>query len=397
MTPANSRAPGVMHLIYSLTAGGAETLTAQLADRAGALGFRPKVCAWRAGGPVAERLDRCGVPVALLDLRRRRGWRGWKAWDLARAVYAVCREARKHDAAIVHAHLHDGATLGVLAVRLTRMLGWRCHLVFTHHSISEAPPDLIRGSLHWRLRRWLFAWSLRRADRIIAISDAVVSTLAGVGAPLDRVRLVVNGVHLPPPTTSRDRAAIRCELGVAPDVPMAICIGRLDPAKGQDRLIAAWAHVRALVPGAVLVLVGDGSCRATIAAAAASQGSQAVLVLGARQDVPDLLAASDAFVTASAFEGLSLALLEALARGLPCMSIACPGNTEVLADGDGLLIPPAGEAALKDGLVRILGDRVLRDDLRSRGPRLIAQRYAFDRTVEQTYAVYRELLIKDSA
>jgi glycosyltransferase involved in cell wall biosynthesis len=166
---------------------------------------------------------------------------------------------------------------------------------------------------------------------------------------------------------------------------VAVCVGRLAAGKGQDRLAAIWPQVRAAVPGAVLLLVGDGPLRSQIA-------GDGIVLAGVRSDIGDVLAASDAFVTASQGEGISLAVLEALVRGLPVVSTACAGNREVLADGAGLLVPLGDDAALATAIARVLGEPATAARLGAAARDRAHGRFRLADTISATADVYRELV-----
>ncbi len=180
----------------------------------------------------------------------------------------------------------------------------------------------------------------RQADALVAISKPVRSELIVAGHDPDRIVELPNGVPVPAQPWQR-----------RPDwrsAPRAVFVGRLAPEKGLDSLIAAWPAVRAEHPGATLTLLGEGPERPGLTAQVERLGLGAAVSLpGAVQEVEPHLRAADLFVLPSREEGMSIALLEAMALGVPLVASAIPGNRRLVGDfKHGRLAPPDDPAAL---------------------------------------------------
>jgi glycosyltransferase involved in cell wall biosynthesis len=156
-----------------------------------------------------------------------------------------------------------------------------------------------------------------------------------------RLEVVPNAVDPPPPV---DRAAVRAELGLADDAVAILYLGQLEARK--DPLLAVRAA--AGIPGAVMLVAGEGPQEADLRAAGAR-------MLGFRRDPQRVLAAADVLVMPSRHEGLSFAVIEAMAAGLACVVSDGPGNPEAVADA-GLVFPAGDEAALRAALTRLAAD-----------------------------------------
>ncbi len=185
-----------------------------------------------------------------------------------------------------------------------------------------------------------------RADAVVAISAGVRAELIAAGYDPARVVDLPNGVPVPEVAWSPREG----------DGLVAAFVGRLAPEKGLDALVDAWPMVVAGSPGARLVLVGEGPERAGLEARAARLGlGNAVALPGPSADPSGVLRGADLFVLPSREEGMSIALLEAMALGIPCVASAIPGNRALLVDGvHGRLAPPANPPALARA---ILGHR----------------------------------------
>jgi len=380
----------VFHLIYSLAQGGAEVLTADLSETVARDGrFRPVVCAWKRGGPLGDRLAEAGIRVHVPALRRRPMWTGPVFLvDTIRIVRTIACLARTERARILHAHLTTSAFLGAVVG------AWlRCPLVVSVYSNHLIPLGIRRGTPRFLLWKSLYRWALGRARRIIAVSGTVRDSLErDLGVAPHRVTVIPNGVAVPPPGPGRAAEEVRRELGLPEDARLIVFVGRLVPNKNQSALIDMMAVVRARVPEARLVLVGEGPSEAELRRRIASRKLEdAVVLAGRHPDVPAVLRAADVFATASVTEGISLAVLEALAAGVPVAGLRSEGNEEVLVGGAGVLVDGTDPARLGAAVADLLEDDARRAALASAGAARVAERYRFDRMVERVIDLYEGL------
>ena len=242
----------------------------------------------------------------------------------------ILRRARAADLVDVHGDLPSMLALPML--RSGPSL-WTTHGL--HFSRRSTGP---RGSV---VGRWLAAASTA-ADVVVCTSDAErgerVAMLRGRRA---RLEVVHNAVD---PAAAVDRAAIRAELGLADDAVAVLYLGQLEARK--DPLLAVRATTG--LPHAVALVAGDGPQRDELAAAGGR-------MLGFRGDPERILAAADVFVMPSRHEGLSFAVLEAMAAGLACVVSDGPGNPEAVGDA-GVVVPAGDEAALRAALAALVAD-----------------------------------------
>lgn len=248
--------------------------------------------------------------------------------DLARAMAGVD---------VVHAH---GVRAGALAA-LARGRGEdRPALVVTLH--NAAPGGRLRAALHAGLERVV----ARQADLVLGVSADLVARARVLGAPqVDRA--VVPAARARPGRSAED---VRTELGVG-DRPLVVSVGRLAPQKGFDRLLETMATQDL---GGTLLLVGEGPQRPALSRQV-ERLRLPVLLLGHREDVPDLLGAADVAVSAARWEGQPVWLQEALSVGLPVVATDVGGTRDVL-DGAGVLVPGEDMDALVATVCRLLGD-----------------------------------------
>lgn len=291
------------------------------------------------GGRLAADLAAAGVPRAAWAATRSPGP---GVPGETRRLAAVIRDAAPD---VVHLHSAKAGLAGRLALR------GRLPTVFQPHAWSF---DAVTGPV----RTATLAWErlgARWTTLLICVSEAERAAGEAAGIAVGQSVVVPNGVDLQafPAAGTRERAAARRRLGLAAG-PLAVCIGRLARQKGQDVLLAAWPGVRARVPAAALVLVGDGPDAAALRRAA----GPGVLLAGARTDVTDWLAAADVVVVPSRWEGMALVPLEAMARARSVVVTDVAGAREQVPAGAGEVVPVADAPVLAHAVAARLGGAV---------------------------------------
>ncbi|HEX9821807.1 MAG TPA: glycosyltransferase [Methylomirabilota bacterium] len=209
----------------------------------------------------------------------------------------------------------------------------------------------------WRER--LEAVSERLCDVTVVNSECVATSLRARGiVPVDGCRVIPNAVDLArfAPAAAAAREATRRRLGVPPGAFLWLAVGSLGPKKDHEALLRAAARLRARHPSLRLAIAGDGLLRDPLRRLSGAMALQDVVHwLGLRTDVPDLLAASDAFVSSSRWEGSPNALLEALAAAVPVAATDVGGVRELVEDGrSGFLVPPGDVDALATAMERVM-------------------------------------------
>lgn len=171
-------------------------------------------------------------------------------------------------------------------------------------------------------------------------------------------------------------------------------MARLDDQKGHRHLIDAIATLAKGRPNLVTLLAGEGPLVGSLRAQCASLGlTDRVRFLGYRRDVPELLEAADVVVLPSLYEGLPLVAIEALAAGRPMVATEIDGTPEVVIhERTRLLVPPANPFALAAAIERLLDNPELASRLASDGRKFVRENFAVQRQIEQTAALYSELI-----
>jgi glycosyltransferase involved in cell wall biosynthesis len=298
----------------------------------------------------------------------------------------------------VHAlHAPDGLRPG-LVLRLARLFrSWRADVVHAHNTkpltycgpaarLAGVPAVIYtrHGQRHESTRRQdlLFRAAARTADRLVCVSHDSASLCGKDGLPATKVSTVWNGID-----TSRFAYSGPCPGGPA------VMVGRLSPEKDVQTLVRAAAIVRAARPDFRLHVAGDGPCMADLRGLATSLGvDDAATFLGEVRDVPALLAGASLFVLSSLTEGISLTLLEAMARGLPVVATRVGGNGEVVADGEtGLLVPPRSPNDLADAILRLHDEPQAARAMGLAGRARVERHFDVRNMVGRYESIYREL------
>lgn len=338
-------------LVNRLVHGGAERLAYQLVRDLDPTRFERTLCVSRADDPGhaaagteparwLEELRDDGVRVIEL---RRRGRRDVAAWG------PLVRELRRTD--VLHAHMFGS---NVWASTLGPALG--VPVVVSHeHAFAHTG-----GRFQAAIDRHLVA---RGSRALIAPSPVVRARMIGPdGVPADRVVVLPNGVEARGPTPGRD---VRHDLGLPADALVVGSVGSLRPVKRFDVLVDAADVLRRTRPDVRVVIAGGGPERAALEARISERRlSGTVHLLGARDDVPDVLAACDVAVTCSDAEASPLSIMEYMGAGLPTVATAVGGIPDVIVDGEhGVLVPRRDPQALAGAIGELLDDPGRRSDL----------------------------------
>jgi glycosyltransferase involved in cell wall biosynthesis len=236
------------------------------------------------------------------------------------------------------------------------------------------------------VQRAAYLQGIEGVSGLICVSAASATSFIEAGVPVHKISVVRNGIVAAQPRRGRD--IVRGELGIAATAPFAVTVARLTVQKNHIALLAALPDILAAHPGFRLALVGTGPLERELREAATPL-REAVLFLGHRNDVPDLLAAADLFVLPSLFEGLPLSLIEAMAAGLPAVASNVGGVDEVVEHGaTGLLAMPGD---LSKAMLSILNDKPMGAAMGSAARRRFETHFTRARMTRETREVYRRL------
>lgn len=337
----------IAHVVESLDIGGLEHVVVALARAQRQRGHEVRViCLWRRGA-LAERAEAAGVRVECCE--KRAGLDG-------RALLSMRRRLLDFRPDVLHSHnpmAHYYAVAAAMGLGIGRVVN-------TRHGMGSAQLSARTEKLY---RLALFA-----TDHAVSVCDAARRRFVAHGVmPAGKAAVVRNGIDLARFAARHAEAAasLRTALALPADAVVFGTVGRLNEAKQQLRLLRALKVLLDDGVRAALVIVGDGELRAALEQETDRLGLRAqVRLLGARSDVPQLLAGMDVFVLPSRTEGYSLALVEASAAALPIVATDVGGNAEIVQDGQtGLVVPAGDDARLAAAMAELGRDPTRREAL----------------------------------
>lgn len=388
--------PTIARVITRLNIGGpsiqATRLTAALAEH----GWHTRLFHGQLGegeGDMSYLIPAGADTIQLADLQRPLA----PLSDL-RAVRAVYTELRRLRPAIVHTHMAKAGMLGRLAAaayNLTRGSAPRARVVHTYHGhVLDGYFSPLMTTVFITLERAL----ARLSDAIIAISPAIRDELLRtyrIGRS-SQYRVVPLGFDLAPfaAVDATARASARRELGIPGAVPVIATVGRLTAIKQHRLFLDIVQRTVAAHPDTIALIAGDGELRGELETYAATLGLAGhVRFLGWRRDLATIYGATDVFVLTSRNEGTPVALIEAMACGVPGVSTDVGGVKDVIDSPAVGRLAPFGDADALAGHVRdLLADAAARSAMGERARQRVVDRYGFERLVGEIAALYQDLV-----
>lgn len=343
-----------------------------------------RIAVCKCDGEFTEALRRIGVRVHLVDELER----AISPKRDVQAYLALKRFFRAERPDIVHTHSSKTGILGRLAAHAAGVP----MIVHTVH--GYAFPGESRAAIK-AIFKFLEQRAGRVTSRMIVLNEtdgAIARDLLGV--PQARISLLPNGVDVQTyaPAQPEERQNLRQRhFGVSsPDHVVVGMVGRLWLQKNPQCFVRAALRVTAARPGVSFFMIGDGEFRAELdAAIQASPHADRIRILGWRSDVPDLLKALDVMVLPSRWEGLPLAILEAMSSAVPVVASDIPGNHHLVDDGrDGFLFPLDDDAALADALIRLIDDPAQRATFSANARAKVLAQYTLAARMQKLTALY---------
>ncbi|MBM4363047.1 MAG: glycosyltransferase [Deltaproteobacteria bacterium] len=372
MTSSRDRPLHVLHLIKGLGRGGAEMLLADGPSTSDPAAFRYSFAYFVPyKDALVPELTRIGRVTCLPA-------EGGAAM-LAR-LPALVRLLRQDRPDVIHCHMPLASVLGRVAGRIVGV-----PVLSTEHNLLERYHPATRAAT-------LATFRLQR--HVVAVSDEVAASIRRHAGPAVPVTVVKNGVSTR--RFVRDpalRAAARERLGISGAAPVVGTVAVFRVQKRLDLWLAVASQLRKSFPDARFLLVGDGPLRAEVDAAVGRFGlGDAVLRPGLQEDVRPFLAAMDLFFVASDFEGLPVALLEAMASEVPAVVTDAGGMPEVVGAAAGRVVPRGDVPAMVAALVEVLGlPAAARAELGAAARARVESEFGTRRMMDALEALYREL------
>jgi glycosyltransferase involved in cell wall biosynthesis len=373
----------LLHIVGDSSFGGAAKIILRLAQTMRAEGWQVDLLT--TNSVFQEAAAQHDVGVVSLDVIRR-DIRPW--WDL-RGLVRLYHFLRRERYLVVHTHTSKAGFVGRLAAWLA---GVPVILHTAHGFAFHERSHRAKRSFYCTLERLASCW----CDRIVSVSEfhrrwALMLGICGT----NKISAIPNGIARQSPHLPASTAVLRRSLATTlPSDLIVLTTGRLAPEKGLEYLIEAASLLRCSRPAFRFVLAGDGPLRAPLQDLAESLGvNRHVEFLGYREDIPDLLAACDLVVLPSLREGLSIALLEAMAAGKSIVTTQIGSNVAVASQADmALLVPPGDPQALCAAILCCGRDPALRARLGTNARLLFERRYTENRMLASYRKLYLDLV-----
>lgn len=363
----------VLHLIGTLSPGGAERNLYYLAEAMAGSRLRYGICCLVERGELAGEIEGPRLPVFDLGFRKR---------HFLRTVFRLRRLFKEHGVTVLHTHLYYPGMIGRIAAWMAGV-----PVVITHE----------HGKTLWKkwYHRAFERLATGRTDLRIAVSQDIMNLrMRTESTPPEKIRLVYNAVdpsHFEVDQEARKKT--RRALGI--DNFMVVgTVGRLVDAKSFDLLLEAARRVCDRKPYVRFILAGAGPLEKELLEKRDALGlGEQFHFLGQRRDIPELLAATDLYVISSKREGLPISLIEAMMAGKPVVSTAVGGIPDTLTHAcDGVLVEPGDAEALSQAITDLIDNRPRMEVLGRNARKKAIERYSPDKVLAELEAIYIELL-----
>ncbi len=380
----------VGQLLGKASLGGAEVLVAHLANCHARSGQASRLVVLGDEGPLVGRLD-SEVAIHYCNYFRASIRNPLRfAASVIQGFRLLKRTIREQSIDVLHVHLPDTILWGFIL-----QLAGCCRTVVTIHSNEFFPPG--GGTL---LRRWVngivYGSMVEKCRPVVMVSDKVRTSfaekLALAPEAAAKLRVIDNGIPIPDRCDEGRRAELRRSLGIDEGDCLVVAVGRLAVEKNFQCLIRAAGLLRQSGAAIRVLICGEGLLRRELEDLVEEVGVKDILSMpGNLDNVQEVLAAADIFAMPSRWEGLSLALLEAMASGLPVVGSRTRGIADILRPGEhGLLTEVDDHSGMAEALLSLATDGEMRRRMGQAGRKFVEARYSINRVYEEYLEVYRE-------
>jgi glycosyltransferase involved in cell wall biosynthesis len=383
----NTHPVKVLHLIPTLASGGAERQIVNLVSSTSGKIINHTVCVIGEADFFAPAVREAGCKVVKLGISAKH--------PFFRAAFKFRHVIAKEKPDIIHSWLYDAN----ISARLAVFFNVKTPIV-TSFQLADYEPEAARLA-NWNPQK---VRGLKAIDKLTSVttkpyfvpcSEFVKKSYQRYyGLDEAKTQVIYNSVNPDLLRASEnDLKKLRRELALPADAFIYLNVGRLDPQKNHKVMFEAFREVSAEIPNAFLLLAGVGSLENELKKLADDlQINEKILFLGRRDDVGALLKLADIFVFPSFFEGLPVALIEAMFKSLPCIASRIEVFEEVIGDGEtGLLVNPTSPNELKDAMIGLYKNADLRKSLGENALRQVRAKFHTDTTARQWEDFYQKI------
>jgi len=281
---------------------------------------------------------------------------------------------------LIHSHGYKSNFYGLMTAKMSKV-----PILATVHGWTGETDKL-------RLYENLDKWVVKMMDHLIAVSPMICNELRSLGLNTARVTFIPNGIDVERFDPKKVNADVRKEFGIEDSFVIG-SVGRISNEKGHIYLIKAFEKIQSKIPGARLMIIGDGPLLGELKEYARKHLiANKVIFTGIREDLPSLYRAMDVFVLPSLKEGIPMALLEAMAMEIPVIATDVGGIPYVVSpDQDGILIPPVDPDILAEKISSFLQDEPLRFEIGKKARSKIIERFSLNPLYQSYLKVYQNV------
>lgn len=283
---------------------------------------------------------------------------------------------KKNQFDIIHCHNPGTLLYGVMAGKFCNK-----KIVNTEHGFvdSHTAKSCIKDKLLYNL-----------SEEITVVSDSLKKSLLNkFKIPPNKIHVIKNGIE--PLFLENSKFQSKLKLGLETEYNYIGIVARLSPVKNHKAMIDAFKLITKQKPKTKLLIVGDGELREELHNyVEINRLNNVILFLGSRDDIPTILNALDIFVLSSNSEGLSMAIIEAMAAGLPVVATNVGGNKELVMDGiNGLLVPPKCPESIANAVIKLVNNNSFATRLGNTGKDIFLNKFTINKMVEKFIEIYK--------
>lgn len=363
----------ILHVIPKLTIGGVENQLLMVLKNYNKNIYFPIVCCLSDKGDLGVEIESCGVKLFCLNKLKHTF-----DWTIIRDIYKLIKQ---NSIKVIRTHQYHANLYGRIAGLLAKV---PCIVASVHNVYT------IDKKIHRRIINHFLA---RYTDRIVAVSKAVMhDILIYDRISQNKLCVIYNGIEMR--SFLNMHGNIRDELGIPKNTPLIGTVGRLTPQKGHKFLLEAIKKLKFKFPEIKLLIVGDGPLKNDLKKYSQTLNiDDKVIFLGLRRDIPNFLSSIDIFVLPSLWEGLSNALIEAMASGKPVIVTDIPPIKEIINSEElGVLIPPENSDAIADALELLLHDKTRSETSGNAAKEKAFSSFTIEKTIEQYTSLFEDIL-----
>lgn len=372
----------ILYLITSFNKDGPGNVLLNLIEYLDKEAFEPfVVCLYLGSGELEKILKELSIKTFSLDMPR-----GKKGWFDFRAIFKIAQLIRSNRINLIHINLIRAIIFGGAAAIFTRT-----PFIVTIHNTEEY---ITKNGVAYKIIKSLDQEILRRANYIACVSNGVKNYVMKHYPRVDPSKFctIYNGVSVKQYLAKNRKSILRNDFNISYEAILIGFVGRFTKQKGLLYLVEAVRNIVPYLRNTKFVLIGDGEQKEELIRKIHEYNLQNFFIFtGYCKNIIELFADFDIFILPSLWEGLPVALLEAMASGLPCVVTDVSGNSEAVLDGEtGFVVPPGDTSALADAVIKLVQNKTLREMMGKRSKTRIFETF----TAELMADKYKECYLK---